>query len=73
VLQLEAYDSSRHLRRQPAWWLLYLIGFLLVGGMGVLERFLPDGLVRTVLECAAVFLAFGMMLVWRHYNRVRWA
>ena len=73
MLQLEAYDSSRHVRRQPAWWLLYLIGFLLVGGVGALDRFLPASPVRTVLECAVVILAFGLMLVWRHCNRARWA
>jgi len=73
MLDLEAYDRSRHALRQPTWWLLYLIGFLLVSGIGVLERYLPDSVGRTVLECAVVVLAFGLMLLWRHSNRARWS
>ena len=73
MLELEAYDSSRHALRRPTWWLLYLIGLLLVSGVGVLERYVPDSPLRTVLECAVVILAFGLMLLWRHCNRARWA
>jgi len=51
---------------------LYLVGLLLVGGVGLLERVLPDRPLRTVLECAVVILAFGLMLVWRRCNRARW-
>ena len=50
----------------------HLIGLLLVSGVGVLERYLPDSPMRTVLECALVILAFGLMLVWRRCNRARW-
>jgi len=73
VLELEAYDRARHTLRRPTWWLLYLIGLLLVGGVGLLERVLPDGPTRTVLECGVVILAFALMLLWRHVNRARWA
>ncbi|HET7343819.1 MAG TPA: hypothetical protein VFL90_20310 [Methylomirabilota bacterium] len=72
VFQLEGYDTSRHAHRQPAWWALYLIGLLLVGGIGLLERHVPVGPVRTVLECCVVIIAFGLMLFWRHCNRARW-
>jgi len=73
VLELEAYDRSRHALRKPAWWPLYLVGLLMVGGVGLLERVLPDSPLRTVLECAVVILAFGLMMVWRHCNRARWS
>ena len=73
MLELQAYDRAQHSLRKPAWWCLYLIGLLLVGGVGVLERVLPDGPTRTVLECAIVLTAFGLMLLWRRCNRARWA
>lgn len=72
MLERTAYDHSP-LAPQPAWWCLYLIGFLLIGGVGVLERYLPDSPLRTALECAVVVLAFGLMLFWRHRNRARGA
>ena len=72
MLDIQAYDPAQHTLRRPAWWCLYVIGLMLVGGVGVLERYLPDSPVRTVLECALVILAFGLMLVWRHCNRARW-
>jgi hypothetical protein len=72
VLDILTYETSRQTRRQPAWWVLYLIGLLLVGGVGLLERYVPAGPARTVLECFVVTVAFGLMLVWRHCNRARW-
>jgi hypothetical protein len=72
MLELEAYDTARHAPRKPAWWALYMVGVLLIGSVGVLERYIPPGPARTVLECTAVILAFGLMLLWRHCNRVRW-
>ena len=72
MFKLEKYDRSYDTRRKPAWWLLYGINVLLVGGVGVLERYLPAGPVRTVLECAVVIVAFGLMLLWRRSNRARW-
>ena len=36
----------------------------------IIKKFGPT---RTVIECAVVILAFGLMLVWRHFNRSRWA
>ena len=58
--------------KQPMWWLLYVIGFLLVVGVGLVERYVPAGPLRTVLECAVVIVAFSLMLAWRHVNRARW-
>jgi len=72
MLDIEAYDRSRHAARKPAWWALYTIGFLLVGAEGLLERYIPPGPARTVLECAVVILGFGLMLFWRRCNRARW-
>ena len=39
---------------------------------GLLERYIPPGPARTVLECAVVILGFGLMLFWRRCNRARW-
>ncbi len=72
MFEIDAYDSSRHRLRKPTWWLLYLIGSLLVGGVGLVEGSVPAGPLRTVLECAVVIVAFGLMLAWRHCNRARW-
>ena len=65
MLEFDAYDCSRHALRKPAWWLLYLVGLLLVGGVGLLERVLPDSPI--------VILDFGLTLLWRHCNRARWS
>ena len=72
MFELQTHETSRAARREPAWWVLYLIGLLLVGGVGLLERYVPAGPVRTVLESLVVAAAFGLMLVWRHCNRARW-
>ena len=36
---------------------------------GVIEVDVPTGTLRTILESAAVILAFGLMLVWRRHHR----
>ena len=72
MLDIEAYDRLRHGPKQPAWWALYTIGLLLVGAVGLLERYIPPGPARTVLECAVVILGFGLMMLWRRCNRARW-
>jgi hypothetical protein len=72
MFQLHASDRPRHQLRKPAWWMLYTVGFALVGAVGSLELNVPPGAVRTVLECAAVIFGFGLMLFWRHCNRARW-
>jgi len=43
-----------------------------VGRVGLVERSVPAGPLRTVLECTVVIVAFGLMLLWRHCNRARW-
>ena len=73
VLELDADDPTQHRLKRPAWWCLYVIALLLVSAVGAMERYLPDGPMRTVLECSLVILAFGLMLVWRRCNRARWA
>lgn len=54
---------------KPAWWQLYGIGLLVVLLIGVIEVGVPSAPLRTVLECAALVVGFGLMLAWRHYNR----
>ena len=55
---------------KTAWWQLYGLGALLVALIGAIEVGVPPGALRTILECAAVVLGFGLMLVWRRHNRV---
>jgi hypothetical protein len=55
--------------RKPAWWALYAIALHLVALIGVIERFMPAGAWRTVLECVVVTVMFTLMLVWRRHNR----
>ena len=71
MFQVDARDPDRQAAPKPPWWLLYSIGALMLGAVGLLERYVPDGPVRTVLECAAVVGAFGLMLFWRRCNRAR--
>jgi len=54
---------------KPPWWQLYGLGVLLVALIGVIEVDVPAGTLHTILESAAVVLAFGLMLVWRRHNR----
>jgi len=54
---------------KPLWWQLYGLGVLLVALIDVIEVDVPTGTLRTILESAAVILAFGFMLVWRRHNR----
>jgi hypothetical protein len=54
---------------KPAWWLLYVVGLLLVGGLTLVEVSVPAGGARTVLECFVVVSAFGLMSLWRRRNR----
>jgi len=51
------------------WWQLYGLGALLLALIGVIEVDVPTGTLRTILESAAVVLAFGLMLVWRRHHR----
>ena len=55
---------------KPAWWQLYGLGALLVALIGVIDAGVPSGTLRTILESVGVVLGFGLMLVWRHYNRM---
>src|SRR5262245_4495172 len=73
VFKVERHDRGVDVGQKPAWWLLYAINFLLVGAVGILERTVPAGPLRTVLECLAVIIALGLMLLWRRCNRARWA
>jgi hypothetical protein len=72
MFQIQAYDRSQERLGKPAWWLLYAIWLLLVAGIAALEVYLPEGHVRTALECAVLVVAFGLTQVWRRCNRARW-
>jgi energy-coupling factor transporter transmembrane protein EcfT len=62
-------ESGRNDKR-PTWWLLYAIGLLLVGLIGLVEATVPRGGARSILEVVVVTLMFGLMVIWVHYNRV---
>ena len=55
--------------KKPAWWLLYAIGLLLIGLIGLVEATVPRGGLRTVLEIALVIVMFGLMAIWVRHNR----
>lgn len=55
---------------KPTWWLLYAIGFSLVGVLALVELFVREGGVRTVLETAVVVIGFALMAFWNRCNRV---
>jgi len=42
----------------------------LVALIGEIEIFISTGALRTILESATVIVAFGLMVLWRHHNRV---
>ena len=71
MFQVDGRDLDRQTTAKPRWWLLYSVSALMLGTIGMLERYVLAGPVRTVLECAAVVLAFGLMLFWRRCNRAR--
>jgi hypothetical protein len=62
---------TRGVRTRPTWWLLYVIGALLVGLVGLAEISLPAGAARVTLETLLVVVMFGLMLRWVRANRVR--
>lgn len=55
--------------RKPAWWLLYVIGLLLTGLIGLVEATVSAGGPRTILELALAILVVGLMLTWVRHNR----
>ena len=58
---------ARHAK--PTWWLLYVIGVLLVGVVGLVEMTVQAAVVRKVLEGLDVVAGFGFMGVWVRLNR----
>ena len=60
-----AWDDPR-----PAWWLLYLIGALLMAMLGLVETFVETGALCTILEAVTVIAGFGLIGVWLHLNRL---
>lgn len=55
---------------KPTWWLLYAIGLSLVGVLALVELFVREGGVRTVLEVVVVVIGFALMAFWNRCNRV---
>jgi hypothetical protein len=54
---------------KPTWWLLYAIGLSLVGVLALVELFVREGGVRTVLEIVVVVSGFALMAFWNRCNR----
>jgi hypothetical protein len=55
---------------KPTWWLLYAIGISLMGVFALVEIFVPEEGVRSVLQIAVVVMGFGLMACWNRRNRV---
>jgi hypothetical protein len=55
---------------KPTWWLLYAIGLSLAGMLVLVEVFVAEEGVRSVLQIAVVVLGFGLMAFWTRRNRV---
>jgi hypothetical protein len=55
---------------KPTWWLLYAIGVSLVGGLALVELFVPEEGLRVVLEIFVVVIGFALMALWNRRNRV---
>jgi hypothetical protein len=55
---------------KPTWWLLYAIGLSLVGVLALVELFVRESGVRTVLEIVVVVVGFALMAFWNRCNRV---
>jgi len=62
-------DGDEWRTTRATWWLLYLIGLLLVAAIGLVEVFVDGGL-RTMLETAVAVAGFGSIWVWLRSNRV---
>lgn len=55
---------------RPTWWLLYVIGALLVAVVGLVEMFADGQGLREILETMAVVSGFGLIGVWLRRNRL---
>ena len=55
---------------RPTWWLLYVIGALLVAVVGLVEMFVDGQGLREILETMAVVSGFGLIGVWLGRNRL---
>ena len=62
-------DQNEWRHARATWWLLYLIGLLLVAAIGLVEVFVDGGL-RTLLETAVAVAGFGSIWVWLRSNRI---
>ena len=55
---------------RPAWWLLYLIGVLVVAVAGLVDIFVDGAWLRETLETMAVIGGFVLAVLWRRSNRI---
>ena len=64
------HEHSEWRDTRPAWLLLYGIAALLVGMVGLIERFVEGGGLRQVLEAVTVVIGFGLLRFWLRSNRI---
>jgi hypothetical protein len=57
--------------KRPTSWLLYGLGAMLVGVVGLIEASVASGAVRLFLELGTVVTISLLVLVWLRANRVR--
>ena len=55
---------------KPTWWLLYAIAGSLVGVLALVELFVPEERLRTILDIVVVVIGFALMALWNRRNRV---
>jgi len=50
--------------RNVRWGLLYATALLLIGLCGLIEVFVPTGVLRAILQIVTVMMGFGLMALW---------
>jgi hypothetical protein len=55
---------------RPAWWVLYVIGALMIAVVGLVEVFVDGERSRKVFETLAVVAGFGVTRIWVRFNRI---
>jgi hypothetical protein len=56
--------------KRPTWWLLYVIGALMVAVVGLAEMLVDSEGLRKVLETLALVVGFGLTRIWVRLNRI---
>jgi hypothetical protein len=61
--------SSEPRGSRPAWWLLYTMGLVLAGLIGLVDASVAEGGPRVILELTMAAFMVALMIVWVRQNR----